>query len=348
MKFFTMSADLSFENARKRTPFFEYFSVSSIIFGTDFLHSGHHVAQNSTTQTLFLRTSAVGGFGVMYLSTGILGVYSPIMLFALARLGAKSRSKAVCSVLNSRQERNARRYRTVDTKAQCAKCSGPVCLIPGMAGPDEFCVTRTKTEAIDRATRKMLSPENKEMARVASIQEGQGYMRLPFAPKGPSPIKTRLEEVIEFSKKMGFQKLGVAYCGGVQADAARFVGILESRGFAVVSVSCHCGAVAKEVLGLSPDERVWPERLEAMCHPIAQAEILNDEDTDFNIMFCLCIGHDTLFLKHSKAPCTVFAVKDRVLGHNPMAALWVSGTYYRRVLSKETIPISASELKTVR
>ena len=114
----------------------------------------------------------------------------------------------------------------MDTKIQCAKCSGPVCLTPGMEGRDEFCPTKTKREAMERATSKMLSSENREIAYWASIQEGQAYMKVPFAPKGPSPAKSRLEEVIEFSEKMEFKKLGVAYCGGVQPDAARFVEIL--------------------------------------------------------------------------------------------------------------------------
>ncbi|HEM61936.1 MAG TPA: DUF1847 domain-containing protein, partial [Chloroflexi bacterium] len=67
------------------------------------------------------------------------------------------------------------------------------------------------------------------------------------------------------------------------------------------------------------------------CHPIAQAQILNDAETDFNILLCLCVGHDSLFLKHSDALCTVLAAKDRLLGHNPLAALYLSHSYYRRV-----------------
>lgn len=42
-------------------------------------------------------------------------------------------------------------------------------------------------------------------------------------------------------------------------------------------------------------------------------------------------GHDSLFLKHSEAPCTVLVVKDRVLGHNPVAALYTSTGYYRKL-----------------
>jgi hypothetical protein len=30
----------------------------------------------------------------------------------------------------------------------------------------------------------------------------------------------------------------------------------------------------------------------------------------------------------------VMAVKDRVFGHNPLAALYLSGSYYRRLMTK--------------
>jgi len=48
----------------------------------------------------------------------------------------------------------------------------------------------------------------------------------------------------------------------------------------------------------------------------------NDEQTEFNIVMGLCVGHDSLFLKYSNAPCTVLAAKDRLLGHNPLAAIY--------------------------
>jgi uncharacterized metal-binding protein len=62
--------------------------------------------------------------------------------------------------------------------------------------------------------------------------------------------------------------------------------------------------------------------------------ILNQAKTDFNIMLDLCIGHDSLFLKYIKGLTTVFAVKDRVLGHNPMAALYTSSSYYEKLMKQ--------------
>ena len=47
-----------------------------------------------------------------------------------------------------------------------------------------------------------------------------------------------------------------------------------------------------------------------------------------NILVGLCVGHDMLFTKHSKAPVTTFIVKDRVLAHNPAGAIY-SG-YYKK------------------
>jgi uncharacterized metal-binding protein len=189
-----------------------------------------------------------------------------------------------------------------------------------------------RPEVIEKATEVCLSAEFVTFAREASRQEAAGYARLPHAPKVPSPVKSRVEEIMEFSNRMGYHRLGVAFCVGVKDEAETLVSILENRGFEVVSVCCKCGMVAKEELGIKQGEQIYPEReFEAMCHPIAQAGILNDARTDFNILLCLCVGHDSLFLKHSEALCTVLAAKDRLLGHNPLAALYLSKSYYRRL-----------------
>lgn len=42
----------------------------------------------------------------------------------------------------------------------------------------------------------------------------------------------------------------------------------------------------------------------------------------------LCVGHDSLFYKYSDALVTLIA-KDRVMGHNPAAALYTSNSYYK-------------------
>jgi uncharacterized metal-binding protein len=231
----------------------------------------------------------------------------------------------------------------VDTHVNCAKCPRPVCnSLAWQEGPDN-CPSKVLPDVIRKATQKCLSNELRDFAIKASKQEGAGYMKLPHAPQGPSPIKSRVEEIMEFAQRMGCKRLGVAYCSGVQFEASLLVPILENRAFEVVSVACKCGSVPKEELGLDDWEKVWPGRFEAMCHPIAQAEILNSYNTDLNVMLCLCVGHDSLFLKHSEAPCTVLAAKDRVFGHAPLMALYQSRSYHRRVMAKESVSDAAKE-----
>ena len=69
-----------------------------------------------------------------------------------------------------------------------------------------------------------------------------------------------------------------------------------------------------------------------MCNAIGQAIVLNEAHTDLNILLGLCVGHDSLFIKHSDAPITVFAVKDRVLCHNPLAVIYGADKYYKSKL----------------
>ena len=51
--------------------------------------------------------------------------------------------------------------------------------------------------------------------------------------------------------------------------------------------------------------------------------------SQFNVLLGLCVGHDSLFFRYAEAPCTVLAVKDRLLGHNPLAAVYEYESYYR-------------------
>ena len=214
----------------------------------------------------------------------------------------------------------------------CAKCDTVVCRAGRGDKAPPNCPTVLRPDVIEKATESCLSPEFLTFAREASRQEAAGYARLPHAPGVPSPVKSRVEEIMEFSHRMGYRRLGVAFCVGVKDEAQTLVSILENRDFQVVSVCCKCGMVAKETLGIRQEEQIRPEnKFEAMCHPIAQAQILNDAQTDFNVLLCLCVGHDSLFLKHSNALCTVLAAKDRLLGHNPLAALYLSKSYYRRL-----------------
>ncbi len=224
--------------------------------------------------------------------------------------------------------------RDTEPSIECAKCTMRVC--PGeryMDGPDN-CPTRTRADILPDIRERYRKPEFAEFTRVASLVEGMAYTHVPWATS-PTPLTTRLEEIIRFALKMGYSKLGVAFCVGFTNEAELLVPLLENCGFEVVSVCCKVGGVPKEEIGIRDEEKIMPGQYETMCNPIYQAELLNHDGCDFNIMLGLCVGHDSLFLKHAQAPTTVFAVKDRLLGHNPLAALYLSRSYYRRLRSRD-------------
>ena len=88
---------------------------------------------------------------------------------------------------------------------------------------------------------------------------------------------------------------------------------------------------------MTDDEKVLPGQYESACNPIAQAKLLEEAGCELNIVIGLCVGHDSLFIKYAKAPITVLVAKDRIFGHNPAAALYLSGSYYRKLLRKEPV-----------
>ena len=156
------------------------------------------------------------------------------------------------------------------------------------------------------------------LAHNAALVEGHGYCRL-----------TRIEEIMDFARRCGFSQLGLAFCVGLH-DEARVVGrILTANGFAVDSVACKNAALPKEEIGLSDEDKIAPGEFESMCNPIGQARALARAGTELNVLLGLCVGHDSLFMRHSVASVTVLAVKDRVLGHNPLAAVYLADGYYR-------------------
>ncbi len=215
---------------------------------------------------------------------------------------------------------------------QCARCPVKVaertCMKEGGEAP-VFCPTQNCAPAIEEALSQACSAELGEFVRQASIQEGEGYGDRDRGYENVRPIKPRIEETIELARKMNFKRLGLVFCVGLRQEARAVEKLLAGAGFEVVSVACKLGRVPKEKIGLKDDQKINIGKFESMCNSIAQAYVLNEARTEFNVVMGLCVGHDSLFLKHSDALCTVLASKDRVLGHNPLAAIYTLGTYYR-------------------
>jgi uncharacterized metal-binding protein len=215
----------------------------------------------------------------------------------------------------------------------CAKCTvkDRICQVEGGRGP-KSCPTKNYGKTIERAIGEYEKSQVREFARMASIQEAECYSNRHIRPFLRHPVKPRVQEICEFAEKMGYRKLGIAFCSGLHSEARVLADILEAQGFEVVSVTCHVGCTPKETIGIRQEEKIRIGQFETMCSPIAQASILNEEKTDLNILVGLCVGHDSLFFKYSEAFSTVLVVKDRVLGHNPVAALYTAGGYYSRML----------------
>jgi uncharacterized metal-binding protein len=205
--------------------------------------------------------------------------------------------------------------------SQCAECGVYACRIGKIDVAPQECPMHAEGTIYEEAKQEYLKPETQEIARNSALTESEGYCKW-----------TRLEEIIVFGLRSGFNSLGLAFCLGLRKEAAEVAKILKGAGFKVESVACKTGAVPKEHLGLMEDQKVRPGHFEPMCNPICQAKLLNTAKTELNILLGLCVGHDTLFLQHSKAPTTILAVKDRVLAHNPLGAIY-AGFYFSKRLA---------------
>ncbi|HMM22258.1 MAG TPA: DUF1847 domain-containing protein [Selenomonadales bacterium] len=232
----------------------------------------------------------------------------------------------------------------MEQEGKCALCAvqNRICQRQGGTGP-KFCSTALYGDALEQARAEYAKSEVGEFARQAAIQEAECYAGRDVSPGYYHPAKPRLQEIMEFARRMGYRKLGVAFCGGLHQEAAVFCKILTDNGFDVVSAMCKVGGVDKSAIGVEENEKVRPCSFEPMCNPIGQALVLNEAKTQFNILVGLCVGHDSLFLKYAEAPVTVFAVKDRVLGHNPLAAIYTCDSYYRRFKQGQLKEITVKE-----
>ncbi len=203
----------------------------------------------------------------------------------------------------------------------CAKCVTKPCYRNPDAPRPSFCPANLYPHIFEKVREIYRSNEFvARIARIASIVEKEGYGVWP-----------RLREIVEFAKRLGLKRLGLAFCIGLSEEARKVVEYLESQGFEVYSVCCKCGSIDKTELGLSEEQKLVPGTFEAICNPVAQALILNEVGTELNIVLGLCVGHDTLFTMFSRAPVTYLAVKDRVTGHNPLAAIYAMHYFRKRL-----------------
>ncbi len=213
---------------------------------------------------------------------------------------------------------------TEQSELTCSDCGVPNCYRQDRKYPD-FCLT----EAVEPVELDGITSQYRgegidaRIARASAEVEGTYYGQL-----------TRVEETIAFANRIGAKKIGLATCIGLSEETRILVKVLKINGLEPYSVICKIGAVDKSKIGIEDDFKIQKGSHESMCNPILQARLLNEQHTDLNVIVGLCVGHDSLFIKYSDAPVTTLIAKDRLLAHNPAAALYTSGFYYKRLFTE--------------
>lgn len=125
---------------------------------------------------------------------------------------------------------------------------------------------------------------------------------------------SRIKELVGFCKKMGYKKIGLAFCKGLRKYGEKIHEIF-SKDFEVISVCCNVDNLKRDEISV---QKMTDNPEELACNPLGEAEVLNNADVDFVIMVGFCIGHEQLFTQNIKAPVTTLIVKDREFAHNPI------------------------------
>ncbi|PLX80142.1 MAG: hypothetical protein C0615_01615 [Desulfuromonas sp.] len=213
------------------------------------------------------------------------------------------------------------------------KCGETNCWAEPDQGPAKpaYCPSDPHADIIVKSFAKYAGDdEDARLAKVAARVEGLCYQPIP----GSDAVNARwnrVEDLLALCKLMEYKKIGIATCIGLLDETKRLSDILIAQGFEPYSACCKAGSIDKLKLDLKESDKVRPGTFEPACNPIAQAEILNTEGMDMNVIMGLCVGHDMLFNKYSQAPVTTLVVKDRVTGHNPVSVLYGQNFYYKRL-----------------
>jgi len=192
-------------------------------------------------------------------------------------------------------------------KADCANCPHHACYVHGTN------CTGVPHEEVGAA----YTEEELAIMKAAAYVEATYYSNI-----------CRLEETAEFAKAMGYKKLGMAFCIGLNEEARYIAKYFTQKGFEFYSVCCKNCSFPKSEFGL---KQVNPDKEhEAMCNPKWQAKFLAEKGTELYISCGLCVGHDAIFNKNAPGPVTNLVAKDRLLAHNPLGAIY--SRYWKRKL----------------
>jgi uncharacterized metal-binding protein len=207
----------------------------------------------------------------------------------------------------------------------CSECGQLHCYRRNKRFPDH-CLTEAAGAGQVEAAREAYRGDSPEAraARAAAEIEGMYYCKI-----------SRVEETIAFARRIGARRIGIATCLGLIEETKVLAKSLRAAGLTPFTVLCKVGSIDKGEIGIPDKLKVQRGGFEACCNPILQAQRLNAEKTQLNVIMGLCVGHDSVFSKHSDALVTTLVVKDRTNGHNPVSALYTAKTYSKRILDPE-------------
>ena len=211
---------------------------------------------------------------------------------------------------------------------RCDRC-GDVGCKAGTPGKFKFCPTNVSGHGKEEITERYKDPELLMMMSTAAKVERETLQDVNGVR---TPIRPRISEIMAFADEMGWKRIGVAFCLAARDEAIRLVRVLEAREFEVCSIICRGFGMTKGEVGI-PEEHCLKSPHETVCNPVYQAELLNEAGTDMNIVVGLCVGHDMLFNKHSKAYVTTLVAKDRMTGNNTVAPLY--SNFFSDILKKK-------------
>lgn len=188
----------------------------------------------------------------------------------------------------------------------CVDCAVTACRY-GRDNYPAFCLTKAMSEE-DKASVLPLYNDgdvNSKYAFWSATVEGTYYGEM-----------ARVEETMEFARRVGAVKIGLAYCCELKAEAELYAKILDINGFETYMIDCRAGDLdAGEVLDDQHNGR-------ELCNPVLQARLLNKAGVDMNILMGLCAGSDALFVKNASAMTTIMINKDRLTCNNPAVTLY--------------------------
>src|SRR5208337_3501315 len=104
----------------------------------------------------------------------------------------------------------------------CASCelASPkrICFAENGTG-SKNCPTLMRKEILLQANKEYDAASIHEFALQASRQEAECYANRHERPYVLQPTKTRIMEICEFAKKIGYRRLGLAFCIGLTKEA---------------------------------------------------------------------------------------------------------------------------------